>query len=226
MPLPDAGGATPEPLSATLCGLPGALSRKVNVPDRVPVPVGVNVTATVHVSLDARLVQVDTCAKSPLTDIVSVSGSAPVFVTFTSCAGAVVDTVCDPNVNVPGKTAIADAGAAADARLSVCPIPTAITTPATRNAGRYLRILAAAARTAVAANHQSINGDGIAGRGQRNASSRGPPALGGASDDEVVEMVMVDRAPFAPGVTVSGLKLHDTPGGRVPVLQDRATSVE
>jgi hypothetical protein len=28
-------------------------------------------------------------------------------VTFTNCAGAVVDTVCDPNVNDPGKIAIA-----------------------------------------------------------------------------------------------------------------------
>ena len=101
------------PVNVTVCGLPGALSRKVKVPDRVPVAVGVNVTATVHVSPDASaLPQVVTCEKSPLTDTVMLSGSAPVFDIRTNCAGAVVDTVCDPNVNDPGKIAIADAGAA------------------------------------------------------------------------------------------------------------------
>ena len=104
------------PVNVTVCGLPGALSRKPRVPDRVPAAVGVNVTATVHVSPDASaLPHVVTCANSPLTDTVMVSGSPPVFDTRTSCEGAVVDTVCDPNVNDPGKIAIADAGAAAEA---------------------------------------------------------------------------------------------------------------
>ena len=73
------------PVKVTVCGLPGALSRKLKDPERVPVAVGVNVTATVHVSLDANVLpQVETCEKSPLTDTVRVSGSAPVFDTFTS----------------------------------------------------------------------------------------------------------------------------------------------
>ena len=101
------------PVNVTVCGLPGALSRNVRVPDRVPTAVGVNVTATVHVSPDATaLPQVVTCEKSPLIDTVKFSGSAPVFDIRTNWAGAVVDTVCDPNVNDPGKIAIADAGAA------------------------------------------------------------------------------------------------------------------
>jgi hypothetical protein len=47
------GGASvkswPVPLSATLCGLPGASSRNDRLPEAAPLPLGVNVTATVQV---------------------------------------------------------------------------------------------------------------------------------------------------------------------------------
>src|ERR671938_565835 len=42
------GWAVPLPLSATLCGLPAALSTKVTLPVAAPVAVGLNTTLTLH----------------------------------------------------------------------------------------------------------------------------------------------------------------------------------
>jgi len=60
-------GAVPVPVSEIVCGLLEALSVMVNVPLRVPPPVGVNVTLIVQLELAATLEpQVLVCAKSPL----------------------------------------------------------------------------------------------------------------------------------------------------------------
>ena len=47
--------ATPVPLSATICGLPGALSVTETVPFRLPDALGVNVTLMVQAAPDARV---------------------------------------------------------------------------------------------------------------------------------------------------------------------------
>src|SRR5262245_33287137 len=112
----------------------------VNVPVRLPATDGVKVTATVHDAPDASVEpHVLTWLKSPAVDTVSVMSSAPVFEMRTSCAGAVVDTVCEPNVTVAGKIAMADAGAAAETRTSVNPRTNADNAPAAAIAGRTRR---------------------------------------------------------------------------------------
>ena len=45
----------PEPLSVSLCGLPGALSQTVTAPDLGPAEVGVNFTLSVHEALGAKV---------------------------------------------------------------------------------------------------------------------------------------------------------------------------
>ena len=60
-------GAVPVPVSEIVCGLLEALSVMVNVPLRVPPPVGINVRLIVQLELAATLEpQVLVCAKSPL----------------------------------------------------------------------------------------------------------------------------------------------------------------
>lgn len=48
-------GATPVPLSATVCGLDVPLSETVRVPERAPMALGLNVTEMVHVAAAARV---------------------------------------------------------------------------------------------------------------------------------------------------------------------------
>ena len=56
----------PEPVSATACGVPGALSAIDSVAFRAPVVEGVNVTVMVHVWAGASAaLHVLVCAKSP-----------------------------------------------------------------------------------------------------------------------------------------------------------------
>jgi hypothetical protein len=84
-----AGVPVAVPVSATVCGLPAALSVMATAAVRVPVTVGVNVTETVQEALAARLVpQVVVRAKSPLfvpvtTMLLIVITALPVFVIVT-----------------------------------------------------------------------------------------------------------------------------------------------
>ena len=48
-------GRTPEPVKDTVCGLPGALSLTLSVPETGPPVVGVNVTEIVQLELAARV---------------------------------------------------------------------------------------------------------------------------------------------------------------------------
>src|SRR5262245_15108155 len=199
----------------------------LKVPVRLPVAVGVNATATVHDSEDPSVApQVVTwLLKSPLVVMVNVIASAPVFEMRTSCAGAEVATVCDPNVSVAGNTAMADAGAAADTPTSVCATASADSVPATNSAGRNRRRQRTATTPVARARHHSANGGGAVTRNPLGAST-GPFPVGGAIEDAVVDSVSTDRADEPPGVTVSGEKLHVTPGGNVPALHASAMAVE
>src|SRR4051794_39658354 len=58
------------PVSGTVCGLLGALSAMVSIPDRDPVEVGEKVTRTVQAAPDGSVVgQVLVSEKSPLADM-------------------------------------------------------------------------------------------------------------------------------------------------------------
>jgi hypothetical protein len=73
--------------------------------------VGVKVTDTPHVAPGATTVpQLLTDAKSPDVEmLVTLSGSTPVFVSDTSCAGVVVLIVWEAKVNADGNTPMPDA---------------------------------------------------------------------------------------------------------------------
>jgi len=95
MPTGVAGG-TPVPAKLTDCGLPVALSPMLNVAERGPAAVGVNVTPIEQfppaTTLDPQLV---VCWKSPglapPTEIaVMLSAALPELVSITLCTGLVV----------------------------------------------------------------------------------------------------------------------------------------
>ena len=88
-------GRTPVPDSGTVCGLLGALSAKVSVPDSVPRFVGVKVILTLHFLLGASVAPhvFAEIAKLPLTLILLMFSVAdPVLVTVTDLAALVVLT--------------------------------------------------------------------------------------------------------------------------------------
>jgi len=83
-------GSTPVPVSATLCGLPAALSVMLTLPVRFPVAVGLKVMLIAQFAPPASVVgltgHVLVCAKSPLlvppaAMLVIVSAAVPVLVT-------------------------------------------------------------------------------------------------------------------------------------------------
>lgn len=106
--LRDTPGAVPVPLSVMVCIPPLASSLIVTTPARTPVPVGVNVTATVQVAPAARDVEFEQLelasrVKSPLAARPLMwSELLPVFVSVTVCAAAVVPTTVLPNVRLDG----------------------------------------------------------------------------------------------------------------------------
>jgi hypothetical protein len=87
-----APGPAPVPVSATVCGLPAALSVMVSVPLRTPGAVGVNVTLIVQLAVGATEVpQLLVSPKSPpFTPLIAIletwSVPLPVFVRVTLCA--------------------------------------------------------------------------------------------------------------------------------------------
>src|ERR1051325_2752828 len=74
--------AAPDPLNATLCGLPAASSRSVSVPLRGPASDGVKLTVIVQPApLASSAPQSFVCAKSPLsTRLAITSGASPLLV--------------------------------------------------------------------------------------------------------------------------------------------------
>jgi hypothetical protein len=90
---------TPVPERATVWGLSGVLYATVNVPVRTPAAVGVNVTLTLQVSLDARgELHVFVCEKS-VGDVVTpvmLMGVVPIFLIVLTWAALAICTPCDP----------------------------------------------------------------------------------------------------------------------------------
>ena len=113
----DSSTAVPTPLRLTVCGLPLALSSRVKVPSRVPVPTGLNATLIVQLACGARLLEhvVAEMAKSAEgVMLLIVRDMVPVFFSVTFLAGLVVPSACVPNVRLVG------------ARLTIgnpCPLP-------------------------------------------------------------------------------------------------------
>jgi hypothetical protein len=101
-----ANGATPLPVTLTICEPEDALSETVRVPVRVPVAVGVNVTRMVHCAPAARLAAHRlSAAKSPFTMIeVMDSAAPPVFERVTVCAELVEPRVTSPKFKEAGDT--------------------------------------------------------------------------------------------------------------------------
>jgi hypothetical protein len=95
----------PEPVRFTLCGLPGASSTIVSVPFRVPVAVGLNVTAMLHWTAGARLAgQLCEAAKSPVVlKLVTCRLALPVLVSVTLRTELVVPTCCPPKLKVEAE---------------------------------------------------------------------------------------------------------------------------
>jgi len=86
----DEAGASekscPAPLSATVCGLPSALSLIVNIPVLVPLAVGSKKTPTAQLAPGARaLPHALSIPKSPglAVTVVMLRGASPLFVTVT-----------------------------------------------------------------------------------------------------------------------------------------------
>lgn len=105
------GPVAPVPDNATVCGLPDASSVMAICPVRVPVVVGVNVTAIVQLAPATTLVpQLFVSAKSPLTSIrATFSVRPPEFVSATVCAGLVVFGSCAPKLREAGARVTAGA---------------------------------------------------------------------------------------------------------------------
>ena len=127
----DTPATTPVPLSVIVCMPPLALSAMVTTPVRVPLAVGVNVTAIVQVPEAATGVEVEQVlplprAKSPLAvKALMFRALVPVFVSVTDCAAAVVPTTVLPKVRLEG---FRDTPATAPVPLSaiVCVPPLAL----------------------------------------------------------------------------------------------------
>jgi len=113
------GVFVPVPVSVTVCVPGAALSVMVNVPGRVPVAFGVNVTLIVQFAFTANVagvigqavVPVLVSAKSPDAAMeMIVRGPVPVFVSVTVCAGLVVVSSWLLKVRVVGASITAGVG--------------------------------------------------------------------------------------------------------------------
>lgn len=128
------GELLPVPLSATVCGLPVALSAMLSVATSSPVAVGVNVTPIVQL-VPAAKVPVGLHAFAPLASakllllvpviekLVKVTGPVPVLVTVTFCAALVEFTGCDANVKLLGVTVTVASPAPVPVKATVCGLP-------------------------------------------------------------------------------------------------------
>jgi hypothetical protein len=125
---------TPVPLSATICGLPVALSAMFNVAVRAPAACGVNITlivqlapaANVPVALHPELDEGSGTPKSPASSPLTVkpvkfTGPVLVFVTVTLSGALEVVRACDPNARLVGVTVtVAVPGVPVPVSVTVC----------------------------------------------------------------------------------------------------------
>jgi hypothetical protein len=129
-------GAVPMPVSVALCGLPFALSAACRVAVRVPVPPGVNVTATVQVAFAANPAPSQVFAESakspafvPVTvNVVMFKAALPLFVIVT--VTGVLATPCTVLGNMIGLvgvivTAGEEAASPLPVSARVCGLPSA-----------------------------------------------------------------------------------------------------
>ena len=104
-------GAVPVPLTATVCGLSGALSAIWTAAERAPIVVGENTAEIEQVALGANvdglsgqsLVELKSPALVPVSPIpVIVSGDVPVFRMTVDCEALEVPTRWEENARLPG----------------------------------------------------------------------------------------------------------------------------
>ncbi len=120
---------TPVPLKATDCGLPGALSAIDNVPVRVPICVGLNVTLIVQLARGATLEpQLWVWLKSRLAVmLVMLSVVLPKLVSVTDFPGLVVPTSWAAKVTPVGdKVAFGPETTPVPLREAICGLPAAL----------------------------------------------------------------------------------------------------
>ena len=105
-----ATGATPVPVRAIVCGLPGKLSLTTTDPFLTPVAVGLKVTVTVQFAAGARVAgltgQLFVWLKSPLVDTLTVLAAARLLLTLTISAELLDPTSWLPKFKLEGETAI------------------------------------------------------------------------------------------------------------------------
>jgi hypothetical protein len=115
----DTPGAVPVPLTATLCGLPAALSLTAILAARVPVADGAKLTlieqvaftASVEGEMGQSVVIVKSPACAPAAAMLEIaSGAVPVFFNVDDCAAPVVPTSCEPKPRLVGVRLTAGAG--------------------------------------------------------------------------------------------------------------------
>ena len=117
--------AVPVPLSATVCGEPGAVSATLRVALRAAAEAGLKATKTAQLAPAASEVpQVfnwrNDVGLVPAIDIeLSVTAPEPLFVTVTSCAALVAPNTVLGNVRVVGDSVIDRVAAAAPVPVSV-----------------------------------------------------------------------------------------------------------
>ena len=127
----DTPGALPLPLRVMVCVPPLALSRIMTTPVRVPLVVGVNVTAIVHVpeavsGVEVEQVVLGSSTKSPLeARAVMESELVPLLVSVTGCAAAVVPTRVLPKVRLEGVN-VTPGAVPVPVRAMVCAPPLAL----------------------------------------------------------------------------------------------------
>jgi hypothetical protein len=123
----------PVPVIGTVCGLPAALSVRMNVAERAPDAVGENVIDTLQL-VPAASVRPEqpslTCVKSSgfaprVAALLMNNGALPVFVIVIDCGALVVPIACAANVSEVGVNVTAGAPAAA---APPAPAATAATT--------------------------------------------------------------------------------------------------
>ena len=205
------------PASATVCGLPDALSTIESPPVSAPTTLGVKLTATAQVppaaSVDPQLV---TSLKFPTAVIdVMVSASSPVFVTYTRVGGVVVPTVCDRKVTPAGNTAIPARGAAT--RTGDTMLAPANTTRPTTPENANAQTARAAARRLPGrrkANHSAANATAHASAVgfQRNSPDpaggpKGSRNIGGTIGVSVLGAILSHQLPVKIQSSIAALNL-------------------
>jgi len=139
--LSNAIGLDPVPLSATVCGVPGALSLTETAAEREPDPVGLKVAEIVQLAPAASVLgatgHVFVCATSaafaPVRPIeLIVSAPVPEFVRVTLCAGLVVPISRLPKPRLVGEKVTAGPGATpVPLSATACGLPGALSLIAT-----------------------------------------------------------------------------------------------